>query len=56
VFHIAISGEYVGFVALADVLKPEAKMVVSELMKMGIEVWMVSGDNQVLNKNTQAFI
>jgi len=46
VVHVAIDREFVGIVALADILKPEAKLVVSELEKMGVEVWMVSGDNQ----------
>jgi len=32
-------------IALADTIKPEAQKVVHQLHKMGIEVAMVTGDN-----------
>lgn len=33
--------------AIADPLRPEAISVVSQLKKRGIDVWMLSGDNQI---------
>ncbi|KAI9318374.1 hypothetical protein BX666DRAFT_1855901 [Dichotomocladium elegans] len=32
--------------AVADVLRPEARDVVAQLQKQGIEVWMITGDNE----------
>ena len=33
--------------AIADPLRPEATNVISQLKKRGIDVWMLSGDNQI---------
>lgn len=38
--------DVVGAIVLADEVKEESKEVVEKLQKMGIEVWMISGDNQ----------
>jgi len=38
--------EVVGAIVLADEIKNESKEVVAKLKNMGIEVWMISGDNQ----------
>lgn len=35
----------VGIFAIADLLRPEAISVISQLQKRGIDVWMLSGDN-----------
>lgn len=43
---VGIDGVVVGVIAIADQLKPDAKFVVGRLHQMGIEVFMVSGDNK----------
>ena len=39
-------GFLAGAVAVADVLRPETRGTVAALGRMGIEVWMASGDNR----------
>ena len=46
VMFIGIDGQAAGLIALADTIKPDAVNVVRQLHKMGIEVAMVTGDNQ----------
>jgi Cu+-exporting ATPase len=46
VMFIGIDGQAAGLIALADTIKPDAVNVVKQLHKMGIEVAMVTGDNQ----------
>ncbi len=42
---LAVDGQLVGIIALADTLRPNAKEVVKELHGMGIETAMLTGDN-----------
>ncbi|CAB1097064.1 unnamed protein product [Ectocarpus sp. CCAP 1310/34] len=42
----AIERHVAGVFGLVDTLRPEAKGVVSELTGMGLEVWMLTGDNR----------
>ena len=46
VMFVGIDGQIAGLIALADTIKPDAANVVRQLHKMGIEVAMVTGDNQ----------
>ncbi|MDD5288216.1 MAG: heavy metal translocating P-type ATPase [Dehalococcoidales bacterium] len=46
VMFLSIEGQTAGLIALADTIKPDAGNVVRQLHKMGIEVAMVTGDNQ----------
>ncbi len=36
----------IGFIAVADILKPQVKDVIKKLTSKGIETWMVTGDNK----------
>jgi Cu+-exporting ATPase len=42
---VAIDGVFQGIIAVADLVKPEARDAISELRRMGLEVVMVTGDN-----------
>lgn len=36
----------VGLIAVADVIKTEAEVAIKQLRKNGIEIWMITGDNE----------
>jgi P-type Cu+ transporter len=42
----AIDGNYVGLLAIADLLKPDSAQTVKQLHKMGLKVAMITGDNR----------
>ena len=44
--YISIDGVLAGIIAVADVIKPSSPVAVKCLKKMGIEVAMITGDNQ----------
>jgi Cu+-exporting ATPase len=46
VMFLALDSQVVGIIAVADTLKPNAKEAMKALHKMGIEVGMLTGDNQ----------
>jgi len=46
VMFIALDSQVVGIIAVADTIKPNAKEVLEEMHKMGIETVMLTGDNQ----------
>jgi Cu+-exporting ATPase len=43
---VAVDGQVVGVIAVADPLKQGSKKAVDELHRMGLSVWMITGDNQ----------
>jgi Cu+-exporting ATPase len=45
VIWVAVDGQAVGLVALADVLKPGSREAVQQLQRMGLQVMMITGDN-----------
>ena len=46
VIFLAKNNKIVGLIAIADTLKPSAGKLVEKLSGQGIEVWMVTGDNE----------
>ena len=44
--YVAVDGHFAGIVAVADEVKPDSEAAIRELHRMGIEVLMVTGDNQ----------
>ncbi|MSQ11620.1 MAG: copper-translocating P-type ATPase [Dehalococcoidia bacterium] len=44
--YVAVNGQAVGLVAVADTLRPEAAKVVKQLQALGIQIIMLTGDNR----------
>ena len=43
---VSVDGQPAGAIGIADTMKPEAAAAVTRLHEMGIEVWMITGDNR----------
>lgn len=50
VMLIADGKKFLGMIGVADTLKPKVRDLVQTLEKKGIEVWMITGDNEVTAK------
>jgi len=44
---VAADGRLLGVIAVADTLRPESSRAVAELEALGLEVWMLTGDNRL---------
>ncbi len=46
VVYAAINGQFAGLIAIADAVRPNAKLAVEKLTSMGVQVAMLTGDNR----------
>ncbi len=44
--YVSVDGEVAGLIAVADTLRPESRDAVEQLGALGLEVWMLTGDNR----------
>ncbi|MFI5267193.1 MAG: heavy metal translocating P-type ATPase [Chloroflexota bacterium] len=44
--YLAVDGRVNGVIGVADTLKPESREAVAELRALGLDVWMLTGDNR----------
>jgi Cu+-exporting ATPase len=47
---LAVNGEMTALLAIADQMKPETPQTISRLKKMGIKIFMLTGDNEITAK------
>lgn len=50
VSYLAVDQKYAGYIAIKDEVKPEAKQIIYDLKKLGINSIMLTGDNELTAK------
>ena len=43
---VAVDGQLAGLIAVADTIRPESREAVEQLKALGLDVWMLTGDNR----------
>lgn len=43
---VAVDGQDAGLIAVADTLRPESREAIAQLKALGLDVWMLTGDNK----------
>ena len=51
---VTVDGAPAGTIEIADTIKPEAAEAVRRLRAMGLEVWMITGDNRAHRRSHRA--
>lgn len=51
VIYAAVAGEFAGWIALADTIRPESAGLAKELMKLGVQTVLLTGDHVNAAKN-----
>jgi len=46
--YVAVDGRGAGLIAVADTLKPESPAAVAQLQALGLDVWMLTGDDRAV--------
>ncbi|MDO8413209.1 MAG: heavy metal translocating P-type ATPase [Gallionellaceae bacterium] len=52
--HLAVGHEQVGYIALADELRPDAKVLIENLRAMGMRLTLLSGDRKAVAESVAA--
>ena len=51
IMHCSSDTNWIGLVALEDEIKPNSEQTIYKMQKSGLEIWMLSGDNEVTTKH-----